>query len=63
MNRCVNLGWGVFNVSEALARISGFPVESANDANVAALGEYWMAAARAAGICCSSRSAQAWAAP
>lgn len=42
VNRCVNLGWGVFNVSEALARISGFPVESANDANVAALGEYWM---------------------
>ncbi len=42
VNRCVNLGWGVFNVSEALSRISGFPVESANDANVAALGEYWM---------------------
>ena len=29
-------------MSGALARISGFPVESANDANVAALGEYWM---------------------
>ena len=53
VNRCVNLGWGVFNVSEALARISGFPVESANDANVAALGEYWMGGGRAVRICCS----------
>lgn len=42
VNRCVNLGWGVFNVNEALAKVVGFPVESANDANVAALGEAWM---------------------
>lgn len=42
VNRCVNLGWGVFNVNDALAETTGFPVESANDANVAALGEYWM---------------------
>ncbi|MCI5652378.1 MAG: ROK family glucokinase [Ruminococcus bromii] len=42
VNRCVNLGWGVFNVSRALSEITGLPVESANDANVAALGEYWM---------------------
>lgn len=42
VNRCVNLGWGVFNVNDALAEVTGFPVESANDANVAALGEYWM---------------------
>lgn len=42
VNRCVNLGWGVFNVNDALAGIIGLPVESANDANVAALGEYWM---------------------
>ena len=41
VNRCVNLGWGVFNVNEALAAVTGFPVESANDANVAALGEAW----------------------
>ena len=46
VNRCVNLGWGVFNVSEALARISGFPVESANEANVSAIGEYWMGGGR-----------------
>lgn len=42
VNRCVNLGWGVFNVNDALSEIIGLPVESANDANVAALGEYWM---------------------
>ena len=42
VNRCVNLGWGVFNVNEALSEVTGFPVESANDANVAALGEAWM---------------------
>lgn len=42
VNRCVNLGWGVFNVNDALSKTVGFPVESANDANVAALGEYWM---------------------
>ncbi len=42
VNRCVNLGWGVFNVNDALSEISGFPVASANDANIAALGEYWM---------------------
>ncbi|MGN0478445.1 MAG: ROK family glucokinase [Hominenteromicrobium sp.] len=46
VNRCVNLGWGVFNVSSALAEITGLPVESANDANVAALGEYWMGGGR-----------------
>lgn len=42
VNRCVNLGWGVFDVNEALSEVTGFPVASANDANVAALGEYWM---------------------
>lgn len=37
-----NLGWGVFNVSEELGRLSGFHVKTGNDANVAALGEMWM---------------------
>lgn len=46
VNRCVNLGWGVFNVRDALSEITGFPVECANDANVAALGEYWMGGGR-----------------
>jgi len=41
VNRCVNLGWGVFNVNEALSELTGFPVKAGNDANVAALGECW----------------------
>lgn len=41
VNRCVNLGWGVFNLHEALQALTGFPVKAGNDANVAALGEYW----------------------
>ncbi len=41
VNKCVNLGWGVFNISETLSQLTGFPVKAGNDANVAALGEYW----------------------
>lgn len=41
VNKCVNLGWGVFNVAAALSDLVGFPVRAGNDANVAALGEYW----------------------
>ena len=41
VNKCVNLGWGVFNISEELSHLTGFPVKAGNDANVAALGEYW----------------------
>ena len=41
VNKCVNLGWGVFNIAEQLAELTGFPVKAGNDANVAALGEYW----------------------
>ena len=41
VNRCINLGWGVFNVAQALSDLTGFPVKAGNDANVAALGEYW----------------------
>ena len=39
--KCVNLGWGVFNVEEELKRLTGFKVKAGNDANVAALGEMW----------------------
>lgn len=46
VNRCVNLGWGVFNVEEELSRLTGFPVKAANDANVAALGECWQGAGK-----------------
>ncbi len=41
VNRCINLGWGVFNIAEELSRLVGFPVRAGNDANVAALGEFW----------------------
>ena len=42
VNKCVNLGWGVFNSQEALSELVGLPVRAGNDANVAALGEAWM---------------------
>ena len=41
VNKCVNLGWGVFNIAEELKALTGFPVKAGNDANVAALGEFW----------------------
>ena len=41
VNRCVNLGWGVFNIQETLSALTGLPVKAGNDANVAALGEAW----------------------
>ena len=41
VNRCVNLGWGVFNIAKELSDLTGLPVKAGNDANVAALGEYW----------------------
>jgi len=41
VNRCKNLGWGVFNVEQALSELTGFPVKAGNDATVAALGECW----------------------
>ena len=41
VNKCINLGWGVFNIAEDLSALVGFPVKAGNDANVAALGEYW----------------------
>lgn len=41
VNRCVNLGWGAFNLHDALGRLTGQRVKAGNDANMAALGEYW----------------------
>lgn len=41
VNKCVNLGWGVFNIAQELSALTGFPVKAGNDANVAALGEFW----------------------
>lgn len=42
VNKCINLGWGVFNVSKTLEDMIGIPVKIGNDANMAALGEYWV---------------------
>lgn len=39
--RCVNLGWGIFNVEEELSKLTGYLVKAGNDANMAALGEMW----------------------
>ena len=40
--KCVNLGWGVFNVEKQLSEMmGGIKVKAGNDANVAALGEMW----------------------
>jgi len=39
--KAANLGWDVFNVSEKLGELTGLPVKTGNDANVAALGEMW----------------------
>ena len=39
--KCVNLGWGVFNVADRLQELTGLKVKAGNDANGAALGEMW----------------------
>jgi len=44
--KCVNLGWEVFNIEEALSMLTGLPVKAGNDANVAALGETWQGGAK-----------------
>ena len=41
VNGAVNLGWGVFNLSEELGKLLEMKVIAANDANVAAYGEMW----------------------
>ena len=41
VNRCHNLGWGVFNIHEELSALTGLVVRAGNDANMAALGESW----------------------
>ncbi len=47
VKRCVNLGWGDFNPARDLsAQLEGVPVFAGNDANVAAMGEYWRGGGR-----------------
>ena len=41
VHKCVNLGWGQFNVEEALSEKCGRKVKAGIDANEAALGEMW----------------------
>ena len=41
VNKCINLGWGVFNIRKELEQLTGLPVKAGNDATVAALGECW----------------------
>ena len=39
MNRCVNLGWGRFDLCGELEKLTGLRVVAGNDASLAALGE------------------------
>lgn len=41
VNKCVNLGWGVRNITEEFKKLSGLETFVGNDGNVAALGEVW----------------------
>ena len=41
VNKCVNLGWGVIPLREQLENRLGVKVRVGNDANIAALGEFW----------------------
>mgnify|MGYP001853118593 CR=1 FL=1 len=49
VNKCVNLGWGRFNVADRFAALLGVSPDKifvGNDANMAALGEYWKGSAK-----------------
>ncbi len=49
VNRCVNVGWGVVPLEKEMEQITGLRTRAANDANIAALGEYWMGAGKGYG--------------
>lgn len=44
--KCVNLGWGIFNVEQEMTSLTGLKAKAGNDANVAALGEMWQGGGR-----------------
>lgn len=46
VNKCINLGWGVFNVAEEFQNMIHIKTKVGNDANMAALGEYWLGSAK-----------------
>ncbi len=41
VGKCVNFGWGLFNLDRALSGLTGLKVKSSNNANMAAIGESW----------------------
>ena len=41
VNKCINLGWGVFNIERALAGLTEMKVKASNISSLSALGEYW----------------------
>lgn len=41
VNKCVNLGWGVFNIEMALSGLTALKVKASNISNMSALGECW----------------------
>ena len=46
VNKCINLGWGVFNIEKELSALTKLPVKAGNDATVAAMGECWKGGGR-----------------
>lgn len=46
VNRCINLGWDQVQLHKTLHALTGLAVKAANDANVAALGEFWQGGAK-----------------
>lgn len=46
VHNCVNIGWGVINISRIMSELLSMPVAAGNDANVAALGEMWQGGAK-----------------
>lgn len=49
VDHCINLGWGIVDLPKALGTLTGLPVTAGNDANVAALGEYWVGGGQGCG--------------
>ena len=41
VNKCVNLGWGVFNIEHALSGLAAMKVKAGNISTLSALGESW----------------------
>ena len=46
VNKCINLGWGVFNIEKELSALTKLPVKAGTDATVAAMGECWKGGGR-----------------